>query len=396
MRFVYALLVLGLCAGTAFADKDKPIDADWHYVVGPDREIIDEVEPNDTCPGQAIVCGDVVDPGEIVAADRDWFTFEATAGDDLILGTQESAGNPTVDTYMELYADDCTTQLAYNDDGGPGLYSLIEFTATYTGTYNVLVRGYSDASTGFYMLFTSCGVQAEGACCFDDGSCVIMTMVDCGGAGGDYYGDGEVCDPNPCPQPPDPPENDTCEGAEEFGYFIERCTAGSLQGDTTPAINDYSPTNGCTGYSAGAQGKDVVYYMDLEAGDIVTLYYDYIDYYDQAFYILTDCGDMESCVVGADDPEEIIGWVVPETGRYYLVLDAYCTDCAGTWTLDYTIECPMPPIGACCFDDGSCVEMLEAECDGYEWYPDTPCDPNPCEPIATEENTWGQIKSSYR
>ena len=42
----------------------------------------------------------------------------------------------------------------------------------------------------------------EGACCFVDGTCQVMTADDCSVAGGGYEGDATVCDPNPCDQPP--------------------------------------------------------------------------------------------------------------------------------------------------------------------------------------------------
>ena len=45
------------------------------------------------------------------------------------------------------------TQLAFNDDGGPGLDSRIEFTATAGGTYYLDVGGFS-ANTGTYTLST--------------------------------------------------------------------------------------------------------------------------------------------------------------------------------------------------------------------------------------------------
>jgi hypothetical protein len=395
-----------LCTGTALADKDKSIDEPiWHFFLSPDRETYPEQEPNDTCPGQQVSCGDVVDPAEInPGGDYDWYTFTANAGDHLTIGTdQASGGQPTVDTVIELFGDDCTTSLAYNDDGGPGLYSLIEFDASYTGTYNLKVRAFGGTQTGFYLCFFTCTVLAEGACCFADGSCQVLNMIDCGSSGGEYQGDGSSCDPNPCPQPPPPPENDTGEGAEEFGYAIERCTAGTLEGDHSDALNDYNqadnPNGSCTGYSTN--GLDVVYYMDLEAGDVCDFMYWNFNC-DNSFYILTDYNDQGTCVVGADqlvnEYEEILGWVVPATDRYYLILDAWSSGCGGPWTLDFSITCGAPE-EACCFADGSCMMLPRQDCidqGGDPQGPDTVCDPNPCEPITTEESTLGKIKGGYR
>jgi len=42
------------------------------------------------------------------------------------------------------------------------------------------------------------GGPIVGACCYPDGSCIVVPMGQCSGA---YQGDGTLCDPNPCPRP---------------------------------------------------------------------------------------------------------------------------------------------------------------------------------------------------
>lgn len=299
MRLALLLVLSVLCCTVAMAAPDGVDEKPWDYPEGfyGNRDVIPEQEPNDSCPGQHMNCGDVINPGELVSADRDWYHFVLDADATVIIGTDEIAGMSTVDTYLELYADDCVTQLAYNDDGGPGLYSLISI-ALGPGEYNILCRGYSDTSIGFYQLFLNCAL---------------------------------------------PLDNDDCAGAEQYGYFIERCTAGSLQDNSVAATDNYnlgSPS--CTGYSTA--GLDVVYYMDLNAGDLCDFVYTSFNC-DGSFYIVTDCADPTgSCVIGADDtltgdPESILGWTVPATGRYYLILDNYSSGCGGPWSLDYAIEC---------------------------------------------------------
>ena len=370
MRLVSVLLMLVFSAGVVVAapggDEGLPEGKQFKWPPGwfADRDTYPEVEPNDPCENaQPVACGDVVDPACIdPLADHDWYGFTANAGDFLTVGTDASSdvGLPTVDTWIALYADDCTTQLAYDDDGGPGLYSLIsEYVASYTGTYYLYVQSYGDYYTGCYKAF-----------------------VECGG-------------------PPPPQDCDTCESAEEVPCFLERCTAGTTTGNTELYTNDYSPLNDCTGYSA--EGNDVVYYMDLEEGDVLDLTYTQL-VWDTSFYILTDCADMNSCVVGADgtysgEPEHI-DYVVPTTGRYYLILDAWSTDQGGDWVLDYIITCPTPPIGACCYGDQQCAELTEEECwaypEDYLWIEGEVCEPNPCPPVATENSTWGEIKANFR
>jgi len=389
---IFFLLAICLATGIALADKVKTDEPNWQWQFYGIRTIIPEAEPNDACPGQAMACGDIIRPGYLDAGNLDWYRFYATAGDPLTIGTDVVNVGDSCDTYLELYFECGSTMIAYDDDSGPGLYSLISnFTAPSTGYYDVKVRGYGTSSYGPYSLFVTCVPPGQGACCFVDGHCVIDNQQNCGTAGGTYQGDNTVCDPNPCPQPPPPPENDLCSGA----IPIDRCTAGTISGDLTWANNDYSPTNNCTGYSANA--KDVTYLLDVVAGDIVHIVYN-TPTYDGSIYILSDCANMNSCVIGEDDPEpETFTWTVATTGIYYLIADGYSTDAGGPFTLDYSITCVAPE--ACCFDDGTCQMLFDDECIAAGGDPQgtgTNCDTIECEVVPTQNTTWGQIKSNYR
>jgi hypothetical protein len=303
-------LLLGI-AGLAVANPNHVEEKPWAYPEGfyNDRTEYPEDPNNDYCPGpQEITCGDLINPAELnPSGDWDWYVIQVPADGMVSIGTDDSNPGDDTDTYLELYADDCVTLLATDDDGGPGYYSLISINLT-AGTYNVKCRGYADVATGPYRLFVDCI---------------------------------------------EPLENDTCEGAEMYGYFLECCTVGTIHANTAGASPDYSPTNYCTGYSQAA-GNDLVWYVDLAAGDHVVL--DMVAAgWDAALYILTDCDDMDSCIIGADDPEHI-DWIVPADGRYYVVCDAYSSG-MGDFSLNYNLEC------------GS---------------------------TATEQGTWGNIKAIYR
>ena len=149
MRLVSVLLMLGLITSVSLAapgggQEEKPFSYPDGYFA--DRDTYVEVEPNDTCgvDDQAVVCGDIVDPGCVdPVGDQDWYVFSANEGDEITCGTTYASDPnlPSVDTYIELYADDCATQLTYDDDGGGNMYSLISgFVAPYTGDYHLLVR----------------------------------------------------------------------------------------------------------------------------------------------------------------------------------------------------------------------------------------------------------------
>ncbi len=173
--FSVAALVL-LTAWPTLADKAQEMSEQaakpWSVFDLPEfqeaQADVNETEPlNNTCPGEPYLYGDVYHAG-LTAGDQDWVTIFAGAGDLITLATDSEAGS-TTDTYLELYRDDCTTLLAFNDDGGPGLFSLISnFPAPYTGAYYVKVRGFSATTSGLYK-FVGTVVEAPETTCPIDG-----------------------------------------------------------------------------------------------------------------------------------------------------------------------------------------------------------------------------------
>ncbi len=53
------------------------------------------------------------------------------------------------DSYLHLLDDSCNV-LDYDDDGGVGLLSRIDFTASYAAVYTVAVSTFSTNTTGAY------------------------------------------------------------------------------------------------------------------------------------------------------------------------------------------------------------------------------------------------------
>jgi hypothetical protein len=355
MRITVLLMVLALLCGTAVAQDVKiPEEKEWGYDLAGMRNV-PEVEPNDTCPGQIIVCGDVVDGNLSSGTDLDWYQFEITVPNTVVtIGTDAGPAPAVGDTKLYLFGACGTAYLRYDDDSGPGYYSLISsYTIATPGWYNIEVIPYSASYSGNYILFLTCSI----------------------------------------PQPP--PVNDTCAGA----IAIERCTTGLIEGDLTWALNDYSLVSpgSCTGFPTA--GRDVAYVMDLLVGDVVHLFY--AGGYDEAIYIVTDCANVQgTCLVGRDatvGTGETIDWVAPATGTYFVIADAYGTLTGNDFTIDYSITCP--PVAVCCVGE-VCYLYNEVDCGlaGGIWHADmTVCDPNPCEiPVPADPNSWGSIKSVYR
>lgn len=170
---VVSISLLGV--GSAFADKQGEMDElllkPWNLLDLPQYPTpladVNETEPlNDTCPGEPYALDDVYHAAINPGGDEDWVCFQCNAGDEMTLGTDADGGLPTVDTYIELYDNTCSGLLAEDDDGGPGLFSLIDgYVAPYTGSYYLKVRGFSSSSVGNYIFVGTCSAPAGPQVC---------------------------------------------------------------------------------------------------------------------------------------------------------------------------------------------------------------------------------------
>ncbi len=107
---------------------------------------IDPNEPNDSVSAAtALTVGKPVN-GSIAgqARDMDYFKFDATAGDQLMLTVKTTSINPgsTLDPYVRILLADGNTVLEKDDDGGTALESEIRFNVPQTGTYYVALTSF--------------------------------------------------------------------------------------------------------------------------------------------------------------------------------------------------------------------------------------------------------------
>lgn len=310
-KLAIVLLAVMLMATAAFASDKPALEKPLELLITADMT---EVEPNDTCQ-------DATDMFNIIA-DGDSYTSTIVTADDVDYyevfvvadGTYTIQTHPgdMGDTKMYLFADDCTTQLAYNDDGGgQGYYSMFEVDLVAGTTYYVMVIPYGSSNLGTYLL----------------------TM------------DATVVIP-PC----DAPVNNTCATALPLPFAAE------FDVDTCGATNDYSaPASGCTGYTS--EGLDVVYVVELVEDQELTVSIE--SDYDTSLYLVTDCADIENtCVAGSDNygvPEVIIFDAATAPGTYYLIIDGYSAT-----GLDGIVHVVVGGV------------------------------------VATEDTSWGNVKSMYR
>ena len=137
------------------------------------------------------------------------------------------------------------------------------------------------------------------------------------------------------------PANDSCADADSWGPVTGASSVGWSAGNT----NTIEQT-GC--FSWQSPGQEVVYALDLTAGQ--TLNATVLSDHDAQLYVLDDCVDPTlSCIseASSDDNfagelEEIAGWVVPTTGRYYFVVDLFTAAIDPAWSYDLSIDIQDP------------------------------------------------------
>jgi hypothetical protein len=104
---------------------------------------------DDAATATAITTDGTLYDGELeVGSDKDYFSFNATAGFEYILETSQLGVN--CDTEIRLFNTDGTTQIDYDDDGGVGLASRIDWVAMATDTFYVSVEPLGPTSIGTY------------------------------------------------------------------------------------------------------------------------------------------------------------------------------------------------------------------------------------------------------
>lgn len=105
---------------------------------------------NTTGSATLISLGDTVFSQIETSGDQDWFGITLQAGVTYEFTLSGTGGSALSDPFLELM-NSSGTQVAENDDGGPGLNSLLRYTPTTTGTYYLNAHHF-DAGTGAYTL----------------------------------------------------------------------------------------------------------------------------------------------------------------------------------------------------------------------------------------------------
>jgi len=205
-------------------------------------------------------------------------------------------------------------------------------------------------------------LPTSGACCLIDGSCVIDAAAGCETHGGTYHGDGTVCDPNPCPQPPM-----ACCFPDGHCEFVteEACIqlGGRPQGYGTVCDPNPCPQPPMACCFPDGHCEFVTEEACIQLGG-------------QPQGYGTVC-DPNPCL------QPPMACCFPD-GRCEFVTEEACIQLGGQpqgyGTVCDPNPCLQPPM-ACCFPDGHCEFVTEEACIQLGGQPQgygTACDPNPC------------------
>ncbi len=124
--------------------------------------------------------------------------------------TATTCGAAGFDSKISVFCGGCgaLTCITGNDDncaaGPSGLLSTVSWCAQAGATYHILVHGFGTAVGPFTLNVSANGasctptvncIPAEptGGCCFEDGSCAVLTANECDALGGNYQGDDAPC-----------------------------------------------------------------------------------------------------------------------------------------------------------------------------------------------------------
>lgn len=249
-------------------------------------------------------CENGAPPSTAILADV-WcrYTFADTCSGPLTISTCGSSFDSVIAVYAGASCPTAPgTQIACSDDAPtvcPADPSGASVTINITPGQTVLIRvGSRDGATGHVLLnidVPRCAPPA-GACCSQQGGCQITGgQGACQATGGVWQGGNSVCAPNPCPQPPRPP-NDLCQNAIAVADVLTG--AALVEGSNVNSTNDAGVPD-CEGGS-----RDVWYsYVPANSNPITVSLCDSpaINFADTVLQVLTGtCGSLSQVACNDD------------------------------------------------------------------------------------------------
>lgn len=131
-------------------------EADGSALYTPSTTPTDDYAASTATTGRVTVGGAGTSGRIETSSDTDWFAVDVTAGVSysFTLNGFDGGGGTLPDPYLRLMSA-TGTLLTSDDDGGPGLDSLITYTPTVTGRLYLMAGGFLSSDTGSYRLSAS-------------------------------------------------------------------------------------------------------------------------------------------------------------------------------------------------------------------------------------------------
>ena len=142
-----AQAIYGVAAGATAVDLDDPGVDDGSGSGGGGGGTTDDYSPDSVATNGSVSAPGSVNGDIETDGDEDWFAVTLTEGREYQFALN---GTTLSDPLLQL-RDSTGALVTSNDDGGPGLNSLITYTATATGTFYLVARAFS-SQTGTYSL----------------------------------------------------------------------------------------------------------------------------------------------------------------------------------------------------------------------------------------------------
>jgi hypothetical protein len=112
-----------------------------------------DLVPGSISTTATVAVGGSVDVSIDTLGDRDWYRVTLTAG--VTYTIQTSSDGAGTDAYLNVRDASGVTILAFDDDAGDGVNSLVTFTPTSSGDYYIDAGTYANQTTGTYHLFVA-------------------------------------------------------------------------------------------------------------------------------------------------------------------------------------------------------------------------------------------------
>lgn len=329
-----------------------------------------------------------------------WYTVTGTGN--TITATTCNPGTSHPDTKISVFCGECGALVCVtgNDDdfacGFDPFFSTVSWCSQAGATYLVTVGGFASGQQGVVELsLTDDGVPCDplvqclpvGGCCLPDGSCVDATQGDCLAQGGVYQGDGTACNANAVLDPSfeqsvinpipfshyDSPEwTEASTNFESPTCSAAFCGTGLGTGPRTGII--WSWFGGINAFEEGSMEQLVTIPVGAAS----------LDFWLEIPVVSGNGTDFLEVLIDGNPVFTVLESAGPYLGYQLVSVPLGGFADGGAHSIEFhsiisgapqgtnffvddvsidsqAIFCPQPE-GACCLPDGSCIEVVEADC----------------------------------